>query len=465
MSGTDALVSVMESDAPSGDGVEVHQVWGSLLVDVREFPSDRQVSIGSSPAWRWSLLGVDMGRVSALAARALPWLLPVWSDVSAGTKADFAVPSVDLPGDADHVLVRDGVVQVARGWDGFVDRDGQRYPFAGLPDARPTPEGGWEVPLQPGSRVVVAVAGQVFHLRRAAAEKRALSRYSVDPGLVGAASLAATLVAALVVGVPSTPVGTHVVELGADPVEYLVNVPPPPPKQPKQSADAGAKHKEKEGRSGRTKAKLRDASGNRAELRKQALDREVVERSGLLAAMGAADHVLGSAGLSAELRGGVGGLIGTHGTRYGNGGVGDRGPGFGGGGAAETRGIGLHGPGAGPDLGTKGTGEISTSEREILEVGNLDKALIDEVIKRHLSQIRYCYQHELNRAPELGGKLVVKFTISGDGSVSAASAKSSTLANGAVEQCVVDRFLKMEFPSPKGGGLALVSYPFLFSPG
>ena len=27
------------------------------------------------------------------------------------------------------------------------------------------------------------------------------------------------------------------------------------------------------------------------------------------------------------------------------------------------------------------------------------------------------------------------------------------------------RFLKMQFPEPKGGGIVIVSYPFVFSPG
>ena len=57
-------------------------------------------------------------------------------------------------------------------------------------------------------------------------------------------------------------------------------------------------------------------------------------------------------------------------------------------------------------------------------MGALDKSLIDAVIKRNMNQIRYCYQRELTKNPSLGGKIVVKFTIAKDGSVSKASIKS-----------------------------------------
>jgi hypothetical protein len=82
-----------------------------------------------------------------------------------------------------------------------------------------------------------------------------------------------------------------------------------------------------------------------------------------------------------------------------------------------------------------------------------------------MNQIRYCYQRELTKNPALGGKIVIKFTIAKDGTVSQASTKSTTMSNSAVENCIVGRFMRMQFPEPKGGGIVIVSYPFLFSPG
>lgn len=56
------------------------------------------------------------------------------------------------------------------------------------------------------------------------------------------------------------------------------------------------------------------------------------------------------------------------------------------------------------------------------------------------------------------------FVIEGDGTVSSAKTKSSTLDNAAVEHCINGRFMRMVFPEPKGGGVVIVSYPFVFSP-
>ena len=82
-----------------------------------------------------------------------------------------------------------------------------------------------------------------------------------------------------------------------------------------------------------------------------------------------------------------------------------------------------------------------------------------------MNQIRYCYQRELTKNPSLGGKVVIKFIIAKDNLVSTASVKTSTMGNSGVEQCIVGRFMRMQFPKPKGGGIVIVSYPFLFSPG
>jgi hypothetical protein len=37
--------------------------------------------------------------------------------------------------------------------------------------------------------------------------------------------------------------------------------------------------------------------------------------------------------------------------------------------------------------------------------------------------------------------------------------------NPAVESCINGRFMRFQFPEPKGGGIVIVSYPFIFSPG
>lgn len=81
-----------------------------------------------------------------------------------------------------------------------------------------------------------------------------------------------------------------------------------------------------------------------------------------------------------------------------------------------------------------------------------------------LIQIEDCYQDELTRDPALEGKMVVKYTISKDGTVRSASIKTTTMNNSNVEECVVGRFLRMQCPKPAVGSIVIVSHPFLFRP-
>lgn len=98
-------------------------------------------------------------------------------------------------------------------------------------------------------------------------------------------------------------------------------------------------------------------------------------------------------------------------------------------------------------------------------LGSLDKSLIDAVIKRHMSEIRYLYQRELIKNPSLSGEIVVKFVIAGDGTVPLAVIESSTMNNESVESGICARFMSFQFPEPKGGGIVEVTYPFRFAPG
>ena len=97
-------------------------------------------------------------------------------------------------------------------------------------------------------------------------------------------------------------------------------------------------------------------------------------------------------------------------------------------------------------------------------MGALDKSLIDAEIGEHMSNIKSCYSQELQSDPSLNGRVVVKFVIAKDGTVSKADPKEDSVGSEKVTQCVLEQFSKMQFPEPKGGGIVIVSYPFVFSP-
>jgi hypothetical protein len=212
-------------------------------------------------------------------------------------------------------------------------------------------------------------------------------------------------------------------------------------------------------------------------MEKQQLDKQIAENAGVLGALrdnATLDSALGATGLNSDMMNGIGSLIGPKGTQMGSGGLGARGGGLGGGGTAEgLGGLGTRGRGSGSSgygsgggsFGNKGEGGIGTVGGDPIILGALDKSLIDAVIKRNMAAIRYCYQRELTKNPSLGGKITVKFVIAADGTVSSATTKSTTMNNSAVESCINSRFMKFQFPQPKGGGVVIVSYPFIFAPG
>lgn len=100
---------------------------------------------------------------------------------------------------------------------------------------------------------------------------------------------------------------------------------------------------------------------------------------------------------------------------------------------------------------------------EPIILGALEESLITSVVQANLESIKSCYQSQLAAFPTLGGKVIVKFVISADGSVTSADIKESNLGNTEVESCVIYSFKRMTFAAPKGGGVVIVSYPLIFS--
>lgn len=165
---------------------------------------------------------------------------------------------------------------------------------------------------------------------------------------------------------------------------------------------------------------------------------------------------------------------------YGPGGVNVIGTGAGGGGTGDglvghgrhnTIGEGGDGTGPGRRYGAL-AGNLGTRRAKAPDVvvghaevrGALDKEIIRRVIRLHLNEVKYCYERALTQKPSLGGRIVVHFAISGKGQVLTSALQSSTLGNAAVESCAVAAVKRWQFPAPDGGGLALVSYPFLLAP-
>jgi TonB family protein len=175
----------------------------------------------------------------------------------------------------------------------------------------------------------------------------------------------------------------------------------------------------------------------------------------------------------------LGGLIGSRiDEAYGVGGLGPVGTGAGGGGTNEGtigRGtLGTIGKGGGDDFGPghgRGAGRLHPRETKVPEItigpsnvrGALDKEIIRRIIRRHINQVKFCYEQELARNADLGGRVAITFTIAATGHVASAVRHDSTLNNARVESCVVEAVRRWEFPKPVGGGIVIVTYPFQFT--
>ncbi len=69
--------------------------------------------------------------------------------------------------------------------------------------------------------------------------------------------------------------------------------------------------------------------------------------------------------------------------------------------------------------------------------GSLDKEIIRRIIRRHINEVKYCYETELTKKADLSGRVSVQFTIAATGQVIASVLQSSTMSNIRVENCVV----------------------------
>lgn len=251
--------------------------------------------------------------------------------------------------------------------------------------------------------------------------------------------------------------------------------------------EAAAKHKGEEGQAGKedaeaTNKKLAikgDRNPEDLEL-KRAMDTEVAMNAGIAGELmvsspfGSSDTSVGSDAIHAlgNLQGGefgeskgFGGL-GLHGAGRGGGGISERGIGLANVGTAGRGGGGRGGSGYG-----KGAGDLGERNSRVPKIvpgepqvqGSLDREIIRRVVRQHRGEIKFCYESELQKNKGLGGRVLVRFTISATGSVVSAVVKETSLNNATVERCITDKIRRWVFPEPKGGGIVMVNYPFNLS--
>ena len=108
-----------------------------------------------------------------------------------------------------------------------------------------------------------------------------------------------------------------------------------------------------------------------------------------------------------------------------------------------------------------GGGDFQPIDQDTFVEGGLDRAQIDAVIQRHQGEIRYCYEQGLQHAPNLNGRVAMRFFIGADGHVNVANIQQSSLKSAEVESCITGHLRDWQFPKPRGGVTVKVTYPFM----
>lgn len=335
----------------------------------------------------------------------------------------------------------------------FVDSEGDSSQDGHGPVRKPVTG---ETVLCDGERLLVEVGPVIYVIQEVDPARRVPGEpVGIDTPMLSLLSflgVSASLFGYALGTVPPPPESSSMEATRSAVILELMRTTPPPPVVQKAKPVASGAHKGAEGvaRKGHTKPEGAPS------------DKDVAMR--VFTGLGTMLASIGDSNLPGGVTNGIIGLQGRATSRDGSG-FNARGDGFGGGGLTESVGLlprSRRDGGFVPHDGREHQdGEVKTVSGVIL-LGSLDRAEVDRVIKQNMASIRYCYQKDLQTHPGLSGKIAVKFTIAADGTVSSATTRPSP-PMPAVEACLTARFLRMQFPEPKGGGMALVTYPFLFS--
>jgi hypothetical protein len=85
------------------------------------------------------------------------------------------------------------------------------------------------------------------------------------------------------------------------------------------------------------------------------------------------------------------------------------------------------------------------------------------VVRAKLPQVRACFDAGLTRAPDIGGRVRLRFTIGADGRVVAITVDEDQLGDAGVTDCLRAELASWQFPRPRGGLAITIAYPFVFS--
>lgn len=457
-----------------GDTLEVAFLWRDHVLGVTSFPKARTVLVG------------------------------------ANEENDFVIEDQAIPSDA-YPLVSFGAdgsysVTLTPHMQGLVQNGDERYSIqevisGGMAPSSSEVSGAYALPIGARTSVRIDLGDNTFLIRFSTLPAIIGGGFSIERApimYVGASAVVHILLLMLVLTWPDNARGIDLDAFGANDRFVQMMIKPDQEEEDDVKPDwlgAGdeeeaAKHTGDEGQAGKEDSDQSDKmlqiegpTDNKEIELKKIRDTEIAMSAGAMAIFndnqvgsmwGSGDQSVGSDAIHA-----LGGLTGDSvGEAKGMGGLGLHGAGRGGGGTSE-RGIGMANVGTagrgGGGRGGKGYGknEANLGDRNTLQpkivpgrpaiTGSLDREIIQRVVRQHRREITYCYETELQKNRNLAGRVLVRFTISANGSVVSATTAETSMNNASVERCINDRIRRWVFPEPKGGGIVIVNYPFNFS--
>lgn len=109
-----------------------------------------------------------------------------------------------------------------------------------------------------------------------------------------------------------------------------------------------------------------------------------------------------------------------------------------------------------------GTVALETKAMEVQ--GGLTKEQVRQAISDNKRALRNCHEQFLTYKKDLGGRIVLRWKINGEGPVDTISTQASNTAYPNFDTCVTDVIKKIVFPKAPNGNSTIVIYPFLFQP-
>ena len=95
--------------------------------------------------------------------------------------------------------------------------------------------------------------------------------------------------------------------------------------------------------------------------------------------------------------------------------------------------------------------------------GSMSRDVVRRIVRRHINEVRFCYEQALNAQPGLEGRVNAHWVITPTGAVESAEITSSTLGAPTVESCIASAVRRWTFPSSDDEQPVTVDYPFVLS--